>query len=73
MKYPPYVFVDMHAYVALSNFYTNLHISFIYEDIVAKFAENVYGYENMSVKHFVLIVKNKMATIADCSKIINMF
>ena len=47
--------------------------SFIYEDIFTKFVENVYGSENMSVKNFVLILKNSMAAIADCSKIIDMF
>ena len=29
---------------------------------------NVYGYENMSVQNFALILKNKMATIVDCLK-----
>ena len=42
--------VCMHVCVRLSHFYINLYISFIYEDIFAKFAENVYGCENMSVK-----------------------
>ena len=32
-----------------------------------------YGCENMSVKHFVLILKTNMAAIANYSKIINMF
>ena len=36
----------------LSHFYINLCIKFIYEDIFTKFAEAVYGCENMSVKHF---------------------
>ena len=45
----------------------------IYE-IYTKFAENVYGCENMSVKNFVLIfLKNNMAAMADCLKIIDMF
>ena len=29
------------------------------------FAENVYGFKNMSVKNFVLILENQMAAIAD--------
>ena len=32
----------------------------------------VYGYENLSVQNFGLILKNKMATIANCFKIIKM-
>ena len=44
--------------------------SFIYKDIVTKFAGNVYGYENLAVQNFSLILKNKMATIANCLKII---
>ena len=47
-------------------FYMNLYTSFIFEDIF-KFVENVYGCEYMSVKNFGLILKNKMATIVDCS------
>ena len=46
---------------------------FIYEDIFTKFAVKVYGCESMSVKNFVLILKHKIAPIADCLKIINMF
>ena len=42
-------------------------------DIFTKFAENVYGCENMSLKNFVLILKYNMAAIAECSKIIDMF
>ena len=34
------------------------------------FAGNVYGYENLSVQNFSLILKNKMAAIANCLKII---
>ena len=30
------------------------------------FAENVYGCENISIKNFVLILKNNMAAIVDC-------
>ena len=41
-------------------------------DIFTKFAENVYGCENMSVKNFVLILKNNMAAIDDCLTIIDM-
>ena len=56
-------------------FYINLYISFIYEDILTKFAENVYGCENMSVKNFVSFRKkqNVGLIIAYCLKIINMF
>ena len=47
-------------------FCINLNISFTYRDIFTKFAGNVYGYENsVSAK-----MKNKMATIANCLKII---
>ena len=56
---------------AFVTFYINLKISFVYEDIF-KFAENVYGYENMSVKKFVDFLKYKMATMSNFSKIINM-
>ena len=50
-----------------SRFYINLNISFIYKDIFTKFAGNVYGYKNLSVQNFGLILKNKMAAIANCS------
>ena len=53
-------------------FCINLNISFIYGDIFTKFAGNVYGYENLSLKNFSLILKNKMAAIANCLKIINL-
>ena len=43
----------------LSHFYINLNISFIYKDIFTKFAGNVYGYENMSVQNFGLILKKQ--------------
>ena len=46
----PSVHACMHVRVCLSHFYINLYISFIYEDIFTKFAENVYGCENMPVK-----------------------
>ena len=46
-----------------SHFYTNLYILFIYEDI--RFGKNIYGCENMSIKNFILILK-QMAPIADC-------
>ena len=42
--------VVVHACVHLSYFVINLYIAFMYEDIFTKFAENVYGCENMSVK-----------------------
>ena len=51
-------------------FCINLNTSFIYKDIFTKFAGNVYGYENLSLHNFSLILKNKMAAIADCLKII---
>ena len=53
----------------MSRFCINLNISFIYEDIFIKFAGNVYGYKNPSLKNFSLILKNKMAAIANCLKI----
>ena len=61
----------------LSHFYTILYISFIYEDIFTNFAEKIYGCESMSVKNFVLNLKNNMATIVrfahhDSSKIVDM-
>ena len=55
-----------------SHFYINLNSSFIYKNIFTKFAGNVYGYENMSVQNFGLILKKKMAAIADCLEIIKM-
>ena len=48
----------------------NLNILFIFKDIFTKFAANVYGYEILSVQNFSLILKNKMAAIANCLKII---
>ena len=56
--------------VRLSCFCINLNISFIYEHIFTKFAGNVYGYENLSLQNFSLILKNKMAAIANCLKIV---
>ena len=56
--------------VRWSRFCINLNISFIYEDIFTKFAGNVYGYKNLSLKNFSLILKNKMAAIANCLKIV---
>ena len=56
--------------VRSSRFCINLNISFIYKDISTKFAGNVYGYGNLSLQHFSLILKNKMAAIANCLKII---
>ena len=52
------------------HFCINHNISFIYKDIFTKFAGNVYGYENLSLQKFSLILKNKMAAIANCLKII---
>ena len=63
-------------YVRFSGFYINLHISFIYEDLFTIFDNIAYGYGNMSVKYFGLILNIKMeskSAIADCSKIIKMF
>ena len=60
----------VHECVCPSLFYINLNISFIYKDIFTEFAGNVYGYENLSVQNFGLILKNKMAAIANCLKII---
>ena len=64
----------MHLFVCLSvhssRFYINLNISFIYKDIFTKFAGNVYGYKHLPVQNFGLILKNKMAAIANCLKMI---
>ena len=69
IKCLPYMCV--HACIRLSCFYINLNISFIfYKDIFTKFVENVYGYENLSVHNFGLILKNKMTAIANCLKVI---
>ena len=51
-----------------SHFYINLYVLVIYEDVLTKFARNVYCYENISVKIFGLILNNKMAAISDFSK-----
>ena len=56
--------------VRSSRFCINLNISFIYEHIFTKFAGNVYGYKNLSLKNFSLTLKNKMAAIANCLKIL---
>ena len=69
MKHCPCVCANMCAFVP---FFINHKISFIYEDIFTKFPENVYRCENMPVTIFLLILKNKMASIADCLKIIDM-
>ena len=60
--------VCVYACVCFSYFLINLYITFIYEDIFTKFAENVYGCENMSVTNVVLILKNNMAAIARFAK-----
>ena len=49
----------VHACVCLSHFYKNLYISFIYENTFIKFAEILYGCENMSVQNCFLILKNQ--------------
>ena len=59
--------------VRLSGFNINLYISFIYKDIFIKFEGNVYGYENLSTQNFGLILKNKVAALANCLKIIKLF
>ena len=55
----------MRLWVRLLRFYINLNISFIYKNIFTKYAENVYGYENLYVQNFGLILKIKMAAIAN--------
>ena len=62
------VSVCVHASVNSSRFVINFNISFIHKDIFIKFAGNVYGYENMSVPNFSVILKDEMATIANCLK-----
>ena len=60
-----YVHACVRVCVSLSCFNINLNFSFIYKDIFSKFAVNVYGFENVFVENFGLILKNKMATIAN--------
>ena len=67
----PSVHACVHVYLA--HFYINLYISFNYEEIFTKFAENIYVSENKSVKILSSFLKNNMAAIADCSEIINVF
>ena len=67
IKRLPYVRLSVRPFVT---FLHKLNISFIYKDISTKFAGNVYGYENLSLQNFRLILKNKMAAIANCLKII---
>ena len=55
----------MHACVHMSHFKIKLYLSFIYEDILTKFAENVYGCGNMSPKKIGTRLKNNMAHISD--------
>ena len=62
--------VYVRASVHSSRFCINLNISLIYKDIFTKFARNVYSYENLSLQNFRLILKNKIAAIANCLKII---
>ena len=70
IKRLPYMYVCLRESIRESRFYKNLNILFIYKDIFTKFAGNVYDYENLSVQNFSLILKNKMAAIANCLKII---
>ena len=65
IKRLPYVRPSICEYVRLLHFCINLNILFIYEDIFTKFAGNVYGYENLSLQNFSLILKNKMAALAN--------
>ena len=69
IKRLPYV----RPFVCSSCFCINLNISFIYKDIFTKFAGNAYGYENLSLQNFTLILENKMAAIANCLKITKLF
>ena len=67
----PSVRACVHEYVRASvcpfvTFYINLNISFICKDIFTKFAGDIYGYKNLCVQNFGLILKNKMAAIAHC-------
>ena len=56
----PSVRESVHPFILRSShFYINLNISFIYKDIFTKFAGDVYGYNNMSMQNFGLILKNK--------------
>ena len=60
MKCLPCMRACMHVcvlYIAFIMHVCLLYIAFIYEDIFTKFAENVYGCENMCLKNFVLILK----------------
>ena len=59
LKPLPYVRVCIRPSIHSSGFYINLNILFMYKDIFTKFADNVYGYENMSVQNFGLILKTK--------------
>ena len=43
----------------LTRFYITFFVSSIYKDIFTKFAGNVYGYKNMLVQTFDLILKKK--------------
>ena len=78
MKCHPWMRVSVRPCVsacmcALSYFKFKLNFAFVYEDIFTTCVENVYGCENTSVKNFVPILKNNMAAIADCWKIVDMF
>ena len=50
IKRLPYMRPSVCPCICSSHFYINLNISFIYKDIFAKFAGNVYGYENLSLQ-----------------------
>ena len=52
----PSIHVSVRASV---RFNKNLNISFIYKDIFVNFAGNVYGYENLSLQNFGLILKKQ--------------
>ena len=70
IKRLPFIHASVRLSVHSSRFYINLNISFSHKDIFTKVVENVYGYENLSVQNFDLILENKMAAIGNCLKII---
>ena len=55
----PSMRVGVHAYMCAFVTFVHKPLSLIYEDIFTKFAENVYGYENISVKKFAMILKKQ--------------
>ena len=59
----PSVCVFMCAHISLSLVLHKPFNTFIYEDIFIKFAENVYRYENLSVKIFLTLKKKERKVI----------